>query len=352
LFVYIDESGHTGKDSKNQDQPIFRYLAVASLSDLDLDSCGLFGNMLTKNHISEIHGSENFDKVESFALDIKNILVKNSVSCFYSIIEKDFMAYAKLYDILFDNVENEGARFETYQIREYRVILLEIFISIVPIDVAHRFYEECLFAKSESDAMKVLEDTCRVILSRVHLLEDETAAEIISEAVNWALNNPAKLTTFHTRKIDRWTHLPHVASFLPLMNMISNYSKIQNSPIVNILHDDQQQLKKVLIEIHKFSADPETPDILDLGENGEVSLQMIKNTPFEIKDSSISYGIQIADICLYLLGHEYDVEERKEQLPNTYALLEYLRNHMEMFELTKRFHLFELYIYDTMLRKN
>ncbi|WP_321300176.1 DUF3800 domain-containing protein [uncultured Sphaerochaeta sp.] len=352
MFVYIDESGHTGKDSKNPDQPIFRYLAVASMYSIDLDSDGSFSSILAKNSISEIHGAENFDKIESFALDILDILEKNSISCFYSVIEKDFMVYAKLYDILFDNVENEGARFEAYQIREFRVLLLDNLIEITPVSVAHRFYEECLFAKSKADAVTVLKETCEIMLSRVHMLKDKTAITIISQAANWALNNPTELTTFHTRKIDRWTHLPHVASFLPLMNMLSNYSESKKSPIIRIMHDEQRQLEKVLVEIHKFSADPETPDILDLGENGKISLQMIKNTHFEIRDSSSSYGLQIADICLYLLGHEYDVEGKATQCPNTFRLIQYLREHVDPFELTYRLHCFELYMYNIFLNQN
>jgi hypothetical protein len=103
------------------------------------------------------------------------------------------MSYAKLYDILFDNIENKGARFQTYQIRELRLFLLSNLMEIVPVEVAHSFYEECLFAKSEEKAIEALKDSCDKILSNIHLAKDERTKHIISDAVIWAKNNPSKL---------------------------------------------------------------------------------------------------------------------------------------------------------------
>ncbi len=341
MFVYIDESGHTGKNSKDPNQPIFHYMAIASTKNLDLDLDRLFRKILTENQILEIHGSKIFYKIESFASDLLKILRSNSVSCFYSIVEKDFLAYAKLYDILFDNVENKGARFQTYYDRTLRLNLLSIFMGVVSVEVAHKFYEECLFSKSEEKAIDVLKDVCNTILSRIHLVKDERAREIISDAVTWAMANPAELTTYHASKTERWTNLPQIASFLPLMNMLSNYSKKHKAPIMKITHDEQNQLKKVLTEIHQLAAGPETRATIDLGENGIIELSKIKNTTFEIKDSFKSFGLQTVDICLYVLTHDQEIEEEKIEWPKAYKLLEYIKAHTEHYVLTMEHHLLE-----------
>jgi hypothetical protein len=211
-------------------------------------------------------------------------------------------------------------------------------MEIVPVEVAHSFYEECLFAKSEEKAIEALKDSCDKILSNIHLAKDERTKHIISDAVIWAKNNPSELTTYHTRKIDRWTNLPHVASFLPLMSMLSAYSKLHKSRIIKITHDEQDQVKKVLNEIHEIAADPARLTTVDLRDNGIIELSHIKNTTFEIKDSSNSFGLQTVDICLYIFTHDHVIEEKKTDWPNTYKLLDYIKAHTEFYELTTRRH--------------
>ncbi len=335
MFVYIDESGHTGKNSKDPAQPVFHYMAAASLKNLDLDLDGRFKKILKQNGISEIHGAVNFNKIEDYAADILKILRSNSVSFFYTIIEKDCMAYAKLYDTIFDNVENKGVRFQAYQVRTLRLMLLGMIIEMVPVDVAHKFYEECLFSKSESDAISVLIDTCNVILSKVHMVRDERAREIIIDAAKWAIKNPSALTTFNADKQNRWAHLPHIAGFLPLMNMLSSYSNEHKSPIMRITHDNQDQLRKVLNEIHRVASDPNNLKTVNLGENGTIELTEIKNTVFDLRDSATSFGLQTVDICLYVLSHTDKIEQNSIDWPNANALLEYVVSHTSPYFLTK-----------------
>lgn len=337
MFVYIDESGHTGKNSKDAAQPVFHYMAAASLKNLDLDLDGRFKKILIKNGITEIHGAVNFNKIEDYAADILRILRANSVSFFYTIIEKDCMAYAKLYDTIFDNVENKGVRFQAYQVRTFRLILLSMIIEMLPVDVAHKFYEECLFAKSESDAISVLIDTCNAILSRVYIVRDERGREIITDAAKWAINNPSALTTFNADKQDRWGHLPHIAGFLPLMSMLSSYSNKHKSQIMRITHDNQDQLHKVLNEIHRVASDPNNLKTVNLGENGTIELAEIKNTVFDLRDSATSFGLQTVDICLYVLSHRDGIEQNATDWPNANALLEYVISHTSRYLLTKEY---------------
>ncbi|WP_320129591.1 DUF3800 domain-containing protein [uncultured Sphaerochaeta sp.] len=335
MFVYIDEAGHTGKNSKDPEQPVFHYMAAASTKNLDLDIDGRFKKILIKNGISEIHGAENVDKLEAYASDLLKILSSNSVSFFYSIIEKDFMAYAKLYDTLFDNIENKGARFQAYQVRTLRLTLLGILMEILPVEIAHSFYEECLFAGTESDSKSVLIDTCKEILARIHRIKDERARQIISDAAEWAMKNPSGITTYTKSRKDRWMHLPHVAGFLPLMSMLSNYSSKHKSPIMKITHDNQDQIRKILSEIHRVASDPEVLNTLNLGENGTIELKQIKKTSFEISDSSKSFGLQTVDICLYVLSHSERIQQMSIEWPNTYNLLEYVGFHTSSYILTK-----------------
>ena len=334
MFAYIDEAGHTGKNNSDITQPVFYYLCILTNQNIDITLKDDISFIKAKYGITELHGSELSDKIEYISKDILQILQKISPHFSISIVDKEYLSYTKLFDTLFDNVENKGARPHTYQFRPFRIMLLNNLCYITPIEVAYNFYQNCLFGSKEEDAITVLIETCDAILSRTFLLKDERSKELISDALIWAKNNPKEITAFNTRKIDRWRHLPHVVSFLPLMDMISRYSKKEKSPIRKIVHDEQQQIKKVISEIHALASDKKLPAILNLRENGSYDLTNIKESIFEIKDSKNSIGLQIVDFCLYLLTHSEYVAENRNDLMNSYALLDFIMPRGEVFDFT------------------
>lgn len=336
MFVYIDEAGHTGKNSADQAQPIFLYMALASMKNIDLDIGGNIGRIMEENQITELHGVEIASKIELIAVDIMRLLQAYSARFFVAVIEKNYLVYAKMYDTLFDNVENHGARYLSYQIRPLRLMLLSNLCYITPKEVAHYFYRDCLFANTEADSIAALIKTCDAILSNIDKLRDDRSKEIIGDAVRWAKEHPTSITAFNTRKIDRWRHLPHVAGFLPMLSMISKYSKSKKSKIYKIVHDEQQQVKKVITEIHAIAADPKRLAIWDLRDNGYYDLVNIKETVFDIKDSKASLGLQIVDICLYVISHTEHIEANGKLLPNTKRLLDCISEHIEPFIFTIR----------------
>lgn len=342
MFVYIDESGNTGKNLKDKEQPFFHYMALVSLNDLDTDFDGKFKKILDENSISELHGVENFNLVEAISSELLEILSLNSVAMFHFCLEKEFFAYIHLFNTIFDNFENKGARKEFYHNRIKRLMLLTCFMRIVPESIAFTFYEECLFSGSKDKANNILVDTCNEILKRLHMIEVEVFRIVILDALTWARDNPSKLTTFQKRPKDRLIYLPQFPSILPLMNMLSEYSAKQNSSIQLIIHDEQNQIGKLFGRTHRVLSDPQNVNVFDLGADGMIKLEKIKNSSFKMSNSKNSYGIQIADFCLYICLHANKIEENKREFPNTIPLLEYLKSHTELYPLTKEDHSLEL----------
>ena len=72
------------------------------------------------------------DKIEYISKDILQILQKISPHFFISIVDKEYLSYTKLFDTLFDNVENKGAMPHTYQFRPFRIMLLNNLCYITP----------------------------------------------------------------------------------------------------------------------------------------------------------------------------------------------------------------------------
>lgn len=323
MFVYIDESGNTGKNIADKKHPIFYHMALLSKGNLDFDyriEC-----FLERHKIKELHAIENQRLLEELSPIVLTILKENSVSFYYAEIQKSYLAYAKLYDTLFDSVENMGARWSSYQIRSLRLMLLCNLIGIIDEAVAFDFYKNCLMANSQQQAEDSLRSVCKHILSETHKLKDPRSKEIIEDAINGAKYYCHDISMFEETKQDRWRHLPHIVSFLPMLNSISHYSKLQKSKIDKIIHDEQEQIQHVITEMHDVAAKSgKTGNIWDLRENGFFDFTNIPEQSFEMKDSKNSYGIQITDICLSILVHGIPNSNYE---PAKYELYTYVSNH-------------------------
>lgn len=336
MFIYLDESGHTGRNNSDPDQPIFSYLALLTKYNVDFALLKDFVKLKEEYGFPELHGAETPELIEVLASRLVKMLRASSSRFFLSVVEKNMLAYAKLYDTLFDNVENKGVRSHVYQVRPFRLMILNNICAVTPIEVAQNFYENCLLASDEKTAIDVLVKTCQAILTRIENLDDRSK-QIIGDALRWAEKYPGEITAFNTRKTDRWRHLPHVASFLPMMSMMSRHAQSNRSPIQMITHDRQDQLRKIIKQSHALAADASVPSVLDLRENGILDFRSLKESVFQMKDSTESIGLQLTDICLYVLNHQEHIHQNVDSLPNTFGLMEYITSRTEPYALTTRF---------------
>jgi hypothetical protein len=335
MFAFIDESGHTGKKISDISQPNFYTLGIISKLNPDVLLRNDVNFICQQYGIKELHGAELGHSIEVVAPAIYKVLQKLSPKFFLAEVDKKYLAYAKLYDTLFDNVENPGARWQTYQARPFRIMLLHNFIALVPLEIAYNFYENCLFASSEESAITVLKETCKKILYLLKISTlDSRSKQLIEDPLKWALENPKDITTYNTRKIDRWRHLPNVVTFMPILDMLSRYARKMNSKVNKIIHDEQNQMKQIFIEIHKVSSRKTAPDKGDLRENGYFHLRSIKESFFEMKESINSPGLQLVDICLSLLSHKEHILREYENNPESANFLLYIINHGSVFDFT------------------
>ena len=326
MFVFIDESGNSGQNMADKDSPFFYHLALLSKYNIDLDLNGRIKKLLKSHSLDELHGAEISNLLDELSPTILQELKDNNASFYYAEVEKSYLAYAKLYDTLFDNEENLGARWSAYQLRPLRLMLLCNFIGIVDETVAIDFYKNCLIARSRQQANDYLRSTCKLILSETYRLKDFRTKQIIEDALNGAKNFSSDITMFEKSKQDRWRHLPHIVSFLPMLNAISVYSRKHNSKVQRIIHDEQEQVQHVITEMYSIAAQSGARGVVwDLRENGSLDFKRIPEKSFEMKDSENSYGIQLTDICLYLITHG---EPDSFFEPHKYELYKYIYEHL------------------------
>lgn len=333
MFVYIDESGSTGRNIADENRPQFYHLALLSRNDLDSDE--RIKDFLNGHKIEELHSVEKPSVLESASSIILQILEENNASFFFGEVKKTFFAYAKIFDTLFDNEENIGARWETYQVAPLRLMLFWNFIQFLDEKIAVDFYKNCLMASSQQQADECLRKICKQILAVTYKLPDDRCRQIIEDAINGAKYYGSNISIFEADKQNRWRNLPHIVSFGPMLNAISLYAKEHDIKVQKILHDEQGQVHHALIEIYNDAAAQGLNGIpLSLKENGKFDFTQIPSDCFEMKNSKTSYGIQTADVCLYVLIHQL---QNPNYESNKYKLCSYIVKHtIDHFEFSEK----------------
>jgi len=334
VFAFIDESGHTGSNIDDEKQQTFNTLAIFSKRNLDIQHKSRIHKLCAELSVRELHGVELGDRLEYVAAILLPLLQSSSPDFFLCSVDKDYLSITKLFDTVFDPYENLGARNHTYQIRFLRLLLLGKLCYITEKSTAFRFYKDCLFAKSKIQANDVLVECCTSIIKNVEILPDTRSIELISDALNWAIQNPNKLTTYKTRKQSRWMHLPNIVSFLPMLDILAKAAKKNRTQVHQIIHDEQLQVASNLKEIHKVASTNKTCDVVNLFDNGYLLLKTLKSSNFQMKQSIDSPGLQIVDVCLYLYGRREYIKQNVHEIPNSMNLLLYIAKHGKSFNFS------------------
>ena len=105
--LYIDETGNTGANLFDKNQPVFicggMLIRNASVHRIDLAQVrSILG-------VNELHGSElGLSRIEPVAEALRSIIIDANCLFLFSVIHKPFLAGMKFYDCLFDAGTNPG----------------------------------------------------------------------------------------------------------------------------------------------------------------------------------------------------------------------------------------------------
>lgn len=306
MYAYIDESGNSGKNLKDPHQPYFYHMALVSNDNLDENIN--FKPILDRYNISEIHASAQSDLIESYAKDFLSILSKHDIHFFFRCTEKRTFAYIKLFEAIFDSGENKYADPGIYNNEPLKLALLHYFMKNVENSIAFEFFEKCLMAENQNDAIEKFNVICAEILKSLQKGRNDKINFYISRAIFGAKNFPQNLSIFSdTKNYD----IPNLFDWMAIIRDIYFYSKGKNIAIDKVVHDSQEQLKKDMSVVFSMST----------------KLYPIPQDSLEIKSSARSFGLQSVDVCLYILTHMNKFSNCK----NTRELFHFIKNRCSEF---------------------
>ncbi|WP_375205631.1 DUF3800 domain-containing protein [Hyphococcus sp.] len=319
LYAYVDESGNTGKNIFDLNQPDFFTAAFISRGDFDRIYSEKLKKIASLVNDDAIHAAElGFGGLEKIAPDIVRLLSGIRAYFFVSRVQKSYLLASKMFDVLFDSGENAAVAWHVYNMRPLRLILVFKLAYIIDDDIAKRFWD-ALLEPAETKAQEKLCVVCQNLLLNVPILPDEASRKKLSDALRWIIKHPECIHIHIEQKLARKGHFPNMVAFANLLDGLEQYSKSVKRPVAQIIHDDQSEFEAILKFWHEMFSSASDEPIHWLGET--YVFQKVVGSQFSVVSDNDSSGIQIADIVLWLYNQ---FRQGKEIPPNCGAILEYV----------------------------
>lgn len=186
MYAYVDESGNTGANIFDQEQPVFVTAALITKTNFDLLHKNELKRIAKSIDATELHASViGADGVEAIAADLLKLFKKSDARFFVSRIEKRYLAATKFVDTLFDSFENKAVPWHVYNMRPMRLLLVFKVAYILSEETAIKFWSSIL-ERNEAKAYKLFLETLSDFEVNIGELPDARSRELIGEAINWA----------------------------------------------------------------------------------------------------------------------------------------------------------------------
>jgi hypothetical protein len=304
MFAYLDESGNTGPNLFDPNQPWFYYCCVMSRQDIDVGLKDEFAQLLSDVGTNCLHANElGLGRLKPVLPRLQNLIKKNNIRFFLCEVEKHWFVLAKVFDLLFDPVENRAVPRHVYLSRELRHITLFKMEPLFAEDDLRDFWGAMMQKKADV-AVAALQAVLSRVIPRIATLPDERSRELMTQAFEWALEYPDEITMTIGRKSGILSHLPNVAMFSPALVAIAEQAEYWNSPVSRIRHDRQCQVAGPLKEWHSIMEQHEELKHHSVAGN-EFTYGGIHGSQFEMAASADSCGLQLADVALWLFRQEH-----------------------------------------------
>jgi hypothetical protein len=301
MFAYVDETGNTGGNLFDPEQPWFVTIGLMTKANFDILERTLF-QAHDANGETDFHANEvGFEKIERIAPRLLAVSKKRDARFFISRVEKLYLATAKVIDTVFDSYENKAVPWHVYNLRPLKLILLFKLVHYVLDENMVKLFWESLMHKNSKRASELFVDACKAILVRVDNLTDKRSREIAREAFTWAIENYDRITVHSETKLIRYGHMPNMVAFTNLIDGIERQSQAWGNAVKIIKHDRQTQFEKSLAFAHELCANAD-PTPIEWPSMGKYSLQKVNGSKFVVANRFESPGIQLVDIVLWLFG--------------------------------------------------
>jgi len=315
LYAWSDESGNSGLNLFDPDQPIFWSGTLLSPSDLDRDLSHL-QKWKAAVQADKLHGKLlSFDLLNKISLPIRDYLDLNECRFVFTRIDKEFHAIATLVALLFDSEINTAVEpFHDY-VPIFRKQIVNDVIQLCSRRDRRRFWD----SYRARDLNQICDFLLTLELRASETWPDQREVEVFCEACRWARSYPRLIMESGMSNQDS----PNLRALILLIDGVQKIAGDQ-AKIVRFRHDEQPEFGETLAADFKVLKNVRGP-LGNLYAAMQPRTLELFDCELEMVSSKTSPGLQLIDVVLYLMSRHLNglYAPRKDACG---TLLDYLRS--------------------------
>lgn len=317
MHFYVDESGHTGPNLFDPEQPMLYYGVLSSRLNIDVLADDMLKKLRSRLKVSRLHAAELGNGglvqiIDNLCVIQKKLDLRFDV---YRVAKPDH-AIISFFDQVFDQGMNPAVSWTGYW-TPLRYILLGKLAALFDEQLAKLAWAARIELNDKISA-EILVDVCLELIKRVNRLPDPRSIELITDTLTWAVNNAEMISYNANTKKDRLSIMPNIIGFQSVMQGIAsrlNKTKLRAS---RIIVDQQSQFNKSQRTLAEFYAAARSVELATGPGLPEINLKGMPTIPIEFASGRSSAGLELTDVYLWIFRRAL---ENNELAPELYALI-------------------------------
>jgi hypothetical protein len=307
MYYFIDESGNTGLNLFDANQPVLYYGVLGCQSNLDIVAEPLLTEVRRSLGVRRLHANElGVARLTTVAGQLARFSKKNDLRFSLYKVAKPDHAVISFFDQVFDSGMNDAVPWSSYWTPLRYILLFKV----------NYLFDEELAKESWSIRREQhpgrcaarLRDLCQKLLIRVDRLPDARSREIISGALKWAAANPEKIS-YGVGNYDSALQIsPNLIGFQQVLAGIAQQSTARGKAVRRITVDQQTEFNGAQAEL----ADIYTKMRGISHEMGpgmpKADFSNMPETPPVFLPGDQSAGLELVDVTLWIAKR---LEEKK-----------------------------------------
>jgi hypothetical protein len=181
--AYTDESGNTGDDVFNVDQPDFYTLTLVAKDDLNVLAAPHVARWSHDLGVTELHGNElGVGRLETIAESMLSFIIEARPLFILTVVEKRHVVTMKLVDLVLDSGLNDAVSPIHYSNRFMRLGLADIIAERLSPKAQVDFWR--VYAQKDGEGLRQI--LGRLRWNIVNRCDDQRARQLIVDAIDWA----------------------------------------------------------------------------------------------------------------------------------------------------------------------
>lgn len=299
MYCYVDESGNTGLELFDANQPVLYYGLLTAKANLDVVAEPLMKELRQNLAVNRLHANElGVARLTTIADKLAQFSKKNDLRFSMLRVNKPDHALISFFDQVFDSGMNNAVPWHHY-FTPLRYILLFKVVHLFDDDLAKEAWK-ARRERNPARAAQMLTKLCNDLLPRVAALPDARSRELVSSALRWAAANPHEIS-YGVGNYDTALQIsPNLVGFQQVLQTIALQSSAQKRQVRKITVDRQTEFNNAQGELAEFYRALR-------GHKGEMGpgmptfdYSLMPEVPPIFTPGDASAGLELVDITLWI----------------------------------------------------